>query len=55
MEESKKEMHYTILIFINLVLVCITAYSLWRLKEYTEEIESRQYEVNEYILNRIGG
>ncbi|MBO7733008.1 MAG: hypothetical protein J6S67_10655 [Methanobrevibacter sp.] len=45
----------TILIYIMLVIMMITAYSLWRLKERVEEIEQRQYEVNEYILNRIGG
>lgn len=53
--ESKEKLGLTIIIYIMLVIMMITAYSLWRLKEHVESIEERQYEVNEYILNRIGG
>lgn len=52
---EKDNLALTILIYIMLVIMMITAYSLWRLKERVEDIEERQYEVNEYILNRIGG
>lgn len=54
-KEDIKELSYSILIFIILMLECLMAFSLWRLKERVEDIEQRQLEVNEYILNRIGG
>ena len=55
MKEDIKELAHSILIFIIILLQLLTAFSLWRLKERVEDIEARQYEVNEYILNRIGG
>jgi len=60
--EKKEQLALTLLICIILILECITAFSLEKLKEHVEEHierieehEERQLEVNEYILNRIGG
>ena len=45
----------SILLFIMLVIMMLTAYSLWRLKERVEDNQENQLQINEYILNRIGG
>lgn len=52
---EKDNLALGILIWIMIVMITIHTYFLLALKIRIDKIEERQYEVNEYILNRIGG